>query len=192
MLTDLRGIVQRETLDGEEIIWYGQPKAKFITGEGIVVFIFGAIFTAFSLFWTLSQIGPSSPFNDPFFRTSLIERIFPYFSLPFFLIGLWMLGGPFWIYRKAQRTLYAITNKRCLIMVLGRTKKIKSYDIDEIPNIDKTEYSDGSGNIIFAKEVHVGMRDDNGRRRVSTEKIGFYRIENVREVEKKLRAIWGR
>lgn len=189
VLENILEIVENEIRENETINWYDKPQAKKINAEGIIMTIFGCIFVGFSMFWTLSQIGPKSPFNDPFFTQSLIDRMFPYFSLPFFIIGLLLLPGPYWIYKRMLNTIYAITNERCIIITVGRTKKVQSYNIYEIRNIEKTEYSDGTGDICFAKETALSSRDEHGNRTIRTIQIGFNRIQNVTEVEHILRKI---
>jgi hypothetical protein len=42
--------------------------------------------------------------------------LFPLFGVPFVLIGLGMLAAPYWMRRKAQNTVYALTDKRALIL----------------------------------------------------------------------------
>lgn len=189
VLKNILEIVENEIYENETINWYDKPQAKKINAEGIIMTIFGCIFVGFSMFWTLSQIGPSSPFNDPFFTQSLIDKMFPYFSLPFFIIGLLLLPGPYWVYKRMLNTIYVITNERCMIITVGRTKKVQSYNIYDIRNIKKTEYSDGTGDICFAKETSLSSRNEHGNRTVRTTEIGFNRIKNVTEVERILRNI---
>lgn len=187
MIKNTLQIVENEIHENETVTWYDKPQAKKINVEGIIMTIFGSIFVGFSMFWTLSQITPKSPFNDPFFTRSLIDRIFPYFSLPFFIIGFLLLPGPYWVYRRMLNTIYAITNERCMIITVGRTKKVQSFNIYDIHNIKKTEYSDGTGDICFAKETSLSSRDELGNRAIRTTEIGFNRIKNVTEVEHILR-----
>lgn len=189
MIENILEILENEIHENEVIKWYDKPQAKKINGEGMVMTIFGCIFVGFSMFWTLSQIIPKSTFEDAFFTQSLIDKMFPYFSLPFFIIGLLLLPGPYWVYKRMINTIYAITNERCLIITVGRTKKVKSYNIHDLHNIEKTEYSDGTGDICFAKETSLGNRVEHGNRTVRTTQIGFNRIKNVTEVEHMLRSI---
>ena len=187
MRKNILEIVENEIRENEIIKWYDKPQAKIVSGEGLIMTIFGGIFVGFSMFWTLSQTSPKSPFNDPFFKKSLVDRMFPYFSLPFFIIGLLLLPGPYWVYKRMKNTIYAITNERCIIITVGRTRKVQSYNIHEIRNIEKTEYSNGTGDISFAKETSLSSGNEQSNSTISTTPIGFCRIKEVTEVEKILR-----
>lgn len=188
-MINVREMVESELLNDEELIWYDQPIAKKITGEGIILSVFGIFFTAVSGtgLWTL--IKPSSPFDFNFHHKTTMEKLFPLFILPFFIIGLALLAGPYWVYKSALKTIYVLTDKRCIIIKAGRTKKVSSYDVDEINNIEKKEYSDGSGTLVFLKETYLSSRDDNGHRSVRTKNIGFLEIRDVKKVELKLRNV---
>lgn len=53
---DINQLVRGELDSNEELLWEGQPIAKVFTGRSTIAFAFGIIFTAFSLFWTMSLL----------------------------------------------------------------------------------------------------------------------------------------
>ncbi len=77
--------------------------------------------------------------------------------------------------------IYAITNERAIILEIGRKKKIQTFTADKLGNLEREENEDGSGSIVLEK---IESRDSDGDRRVT--EIGFYGIQNVKQVEKYL------
>ena len=174
-------ILQRELRENESILWYGKPIPKMFTGGGIVASIFGVIFICFSLFWVSTAWKMTS---DEFFPPSLMDRIFPFFGFIFTIVGILLFLSPVWIKLDAKKTIYAITDKRCIIIKSGRVIKVKSYDKENINNYSKNEYRDGSGDIIFAKETYTTTDSDSRDTRLRVREIGFFNIMNVVDVEK--------
>lgn len=184
MEIDIRQLIKAELGCDEELLWEGQPRARIITVGSSIAFIFGIIFTAFSLFWTTSLLEQNSV---SLFPATLMDRVFPFFSIPFLAIGIFLLFSPYWMYRGTQRTVFAITNRRCIIIKAGKTKKVKSYNNEKISNIEKVQYANGFGDLIFAKEQYTTSDDNNGTE-VRMRNVGFYYISGVNEVERILKA----
>ncbi len=107
---------------------------------------------------------------------------FPLFGVPFVLIGLVMLATPLWTHRSARRTVYAVTNRRAIVIRGGRTTSIRSYLPDRLRELHRRERNDGTGDVLFATRFWT---DSEGDRR--TEESGFLRIDNPKEVEARLR-----
>lgn len=73
-----------------------------------------------------------------------LRHRFLIFGLPFVLIGLGMMAAPFYAYRKAQRTLYAITSERALIISGGIRREVKSFPLGQLKGeASKSQRSDG-------------------------------------------------
>jgi hypothetical protein len=175
--------VRAELHDGERLLWVGQPRARWFSPEAGTAVIFGSVFTAFALFWTYMAawiVWSGEPGkNDP----GIAVRVcFPSFGLFFVLIGLGLLSTPFWLRRKAKQTCYALTDRRAILFEGGSLGgfSVRSYGPHDLKALERVEYPDGSGDLVFA-----GSR--RGRRRVRTDSPGFMRIDNVREVEALLR-----
>src|SRR5215216_6392607 len=164
-------MAQAELESGEQLLWHGRPGGRrFILGS-IPIVLFGIPWTAFSLFWMAAASG--------FLFTKSGNGIFSLFALfgvPFVLVGFGMLGSPYWAYRKMKRTVYALTNRRALIITGGRSKTIRSYSSKDIGVIERTERANGKGDIYFATV--------EGNK--STQRIGFLGISDARRVERLL------
>ena len=184
----MRSIVENELSTDETLIWVDKPIAKPITAGGIIASVFGLIFTSFSLFWTITALENSR--NDYFFRQSIIDKIFPFFGLIFLIVGIGLLLSPVWIYKNSKNTTYAITNKRCLIIVSGHTKKVSSYSKDRLTILEKVEHNDGTGDIIFSKEAYTSTNSDTNSSEIRYRNIGFHSIQNVRVVEQHIKGLF--
>jgi len=97
-------------------------------------------------------------------------------GVPFVLAGFGMLGSPYWLYRKAQRTVYAIDNRRVLIISGTRTRKVQSFAAPDIGLIERTERANGKGDVMFATETGNKV----------TQRVGFTGINDARRVERLL------
>lgn len=86
----------------EELIWYGQPKARKVTAAGCILCVLRIIFTAFSLFWITSLCIPIVMLFlilNWFFKITSFQRmegatiILPIFTSPVgFVLGLVVLN----------------------------------------------------------------------------------------------------
>src|SRR3712207_4913094 len=106
--------VRSELRDREHLVWAGQPRPSRVMRSAIPIVLFGIPWTAFAIFWMVVASGMlfggfggggPGPFGAFF-------SCFPLFGLPFVLVGLGMLSSPFWMYRRAKRTCYAVTDQR--------------------------------------------------------------------------------
>lgn len=174
----LRDVVDRELERDERIEWLGMPKRVYFTPVATGAFLFGIPWTAFALFWTAGAAGFKIPaFNQPF-------DLFPLFGLPFILIGLAMLSSPIWAYWRAGKTVYIVTNRRAITFDGGWSTTIRSYPPDKLTDIYRREKPDGSGDVIIARRA---WRDSDGDRQ--TEELGFLRIADVKDVERRLKEL---
>ncbi len=107
-------------------------------------------------------------------------------GLPFVLIGFAMLSSPAWIKKMARRSVYAVTDQRALTIKAGLfgSFTVKSYSPEQLQDIERTEYKDGSGDLIFHKYY---TRDSDGDRRLNRE--GFEGIPQVKQVEALIHAM---
>lgn len=175
---ELESAVERELQSGERTVWVEMPVPRYFTGLTTTMFLFGIPWTAFALFWTGGAAWGTWRGGPGFFR------LFPLFGLPFILIGFGMLGSPIWAYRKAQRTIYAITDRRALIIAAGRTTTIRSFPPEKLEEIFRREKRDGTGDVIFLRNA---WRDSDGDRR--SEEIGFMSVREPKHVENLLQEL---
>jgi hypothetical protein len=184
---ELESRVRAELRDGEQLLWVGQPRPRWFSGEALVLVLFGIPFTAFAVFWTAMALGIGAGVrnNGP---GLLFQVCFPLFGLPFIVVGLGLLSTPYWQRRRALRTCYALTDRRAIIWEAGNfgSVTVRSYEPDALKGMERVEYADGSGDLVF-EEVRRVWSGSNGRRRTSTERRGFLAVDNVRTIETLLR-----
>lgn len=153
---------------GERLLWYGKPDPKRQLPGSLAVMIFGIPWTAFALFWTAAASGLIWSEGELGWHS-----LFGLFGVPFVLVGLGMLTSPYWVYRKAQRTVYALTNRRAMIITGTPARKIQSFAGPDIGLIERTERANGRGDVMFA--TITGNK--------SIQRFGFTGIADARRVE---------
>jgi hypothetical protein len=168
----LQQLLDSEINRGEKVLWSGQPDAKRAVLQSMIIFVFALPWTVFSI-----------NFMFKWSQRAGLDFASVIFQGSFVLVGFAMLSVPFWIYSKSRRTVYALTDKRILIVGGGKSKTIESYDQDSIGDIVRTERADGSGDLTFAQKF---TRDSDGDQRKTD--IMFIGIPEVRRVENLLRS----
>jgi len=156
---------------GERLLWYGRPDPKRQLRGSLIVMLFGIPWTAFALFWTGAASGLI--WSDEEFGW---YSLFGLFGVPFVLVGLGMLTSPYWIYRNAQRTVYALSNRRAMIISGTPARKIQSFAGPDIDLIERTERANGKGDVMFATITT----------NKNIQRIGFTGINDARRVEQLL------
>ena len=107
----------------------------------------------------------------------------------FILIGLLILSSPFWAAKAAKNTVYVITDKRAVIVLKKNSEiEIKNFQPDELRDIDKRIFSDGSGDLIFDRQVSLHHSHKHGTHEHIKE-TGFFGIPAVNDVQEMLRAL---
>jgi hypothetical protein len=155
---EIQRTVQPELEAGEQLLWAGQPKPSRLAFKSLGTFIFGIIWTAFCVNSAMSSINFGSVKEAG--GMSGFDVFFLLFQGLFILIGLGMLASPLWVYLKAMRTYYAVTNKRILIVQAGRSRTVQSYSQGDIGDIVRTEGPDKSGDLTFAQKVYTNSDGD--------------------------------
>lgn len=181
----LRTTIDAEMQAGERPVWIGQPIAGRVARGTWPIVAFGVPFAAFALFWIAVARSMTGSMGDPF---PIFSLFFPLFGVPFLLIGLGMVSMPYWAWRSARRSAYVITDRRVLILTSSRrgALSVESIEPARLQNIERTQYPDGSGDLVFAA-VDLSRR---GRRR--KHEIGFDAVRDVRKAEEAIRALAAR
>jgi hypothetical protein len=164
---------ESEIEPGEKILWQGRPDATRAGLKLVPVLVFAIPWLAFSIFWVVGAADYKVP------DLSKPGGFFPLFGLPFVLVGLFLLSVPYLGYRTAQRTVYAVTSKRVLILILGRTRKTTSYYPKDVKALEVTVRSNGKGDVVFAREIWRGRRGST-----NTTPIGFFGIDDPEAVKR--------
>jgi hypothetical protein len=184
--------VRREVRDGERLLWVGQPKSRRFLLVSIPIVLFGIPWTGFAIFWVamassmvFGGLGQNQEVPGGF---GLLFSCFPLFGIPFVLIGFGMLSAPYWMWRHAKKTCYALTDQRAILWQpsFWSGVEVRSYGPESLGKTVRTEYADGSGDLIFEEFVTIGS-DSDGHRTRNTTRHGFHAIENVAQVDELLR-----
>jgi hypothetical protein len=171
--------VDRELASGERIEWIDQPIPRRLARTTLPSVLFGIPWTAFAIFWTaMAAWGTWRDGGAGWFR------LFPFWGVPFILIGFGMLSAPYWAARRAKRTAYVLTNRRAILISLGwrGSVSIRSFDPDCLKDIRREERADGSGDLVFAEDISTGSRG-----RTQTTNVGFIAVKDVKSVEERVR-----
>lgn len=163
---------------GEKVVWSGQPRTSRFVLATIPILIFGLFWTGFSIFWVVIAFLGS--------RQGGVSLIFPLFGLPFVLIGFGMLGSPLWAASKARRIVYALTDRRLILIeptFAPGGSRVVSLRGNEIGPIERLERGDGSGNLTFGRPI-VFDQAQGSAAVVARHMVG---IPHVREVESLIR-----
>jgi hypothetical protein len=147
-------IFSSELLPGETIEWTGRPNpAVIFHQEDWLAVPFSLMWGGFAIFWL---VGASGIWD---IWTHRPDRTFQYFGLiwgtPFVVMGQYMIWGRF-LYRrwKKQRTYYALTNLRALIVEGGfGSRASSSAYFETLTLVDKRVRRDGIGSISFGGAV---------------------------------------
>lgn len=174
----LKTLLRAELEPGEPLVWLAQPIPRRFSGASRPLVLFGIPWTAFALFWMASAAGFAWP------RMDGPASFFPWFGLPFVLIGLWMLSSPWWMRRRALRIAYAITDRRVLILEHGRTQSVSSYRPAQLGTLHRRQHEDGSGDLVLQR--HQTTDSDGDARTVEVALSG---VADVRGVERLVRRL---
>jgi hypothetical protein len=169
-------LITYELLPGEEVLWQGRP-------------LLWRLFTTYDL-WLIPVSLVWCSFTVPFLITSLRSGDLFFIIFPHAWVGLYMLFGRF-VYKlvRKQHTHYVITDRRVLIINNLLGKRVKTYNLDHLPNLSKTVGFGGVGSITFADMPNKSWWN-RGQVNYSNTGLdffggtvpGFYDIPDVEEV----------
>jgi hypothetical protein len=112
---EVRERVEVELEPGECIRWIDVPIPTALSLNSACAVFFGIPWTVFALWWMSDQYSAG-------------EGKFTYLlGIPFVLIGVGMLLSPVFQYRRFSRTVYAVTDRRAIILVRGAWDKVRSF-----------------------------------------------------------------
>ncbi len=176
---EFRRLIDAELWSGEHLTWLEQPLQGRAACKAIPLTVFGIIWIGVTISWNAdwrsfpSRLAGTGPALD-------------LFEVPFVLIGLALVCSPLWMWLKAWRTVYGVTDRRALIAVMGWRGgvSVRSFEPEALKDFRRAQRPDGSGDLVFDEDV---TRDSEGHSQ-STE-VGFFGIRDVKSVEEKLRAL---
>ncbi len=189
MKPDLSARLRSALGRGEKLVWSGRPIPGQVARAAWPIYLFAIPWTAFALFWESLALSPWFALQgqpDIAGIQKAMAVVFPLFGLPFIAIGFWMLAKPFQAIAEARRTLYALTDRRAIIVCFmdKGEPQLESFGYENM-RVECTEKRDGIGSLFFAFNRTT---DSEGHPKI--ERRGFEHIPVVRDVEAKiLRAI---
>ena len=167
----------------EHLLWSGRPDPRRVALQTLPVFILGLPWIAIALYWTAASFG----FRMPDFSAQNLIGFWPVFGFLFILMGLVLTALPFLAYRRANRTVYAITDRRCLIITAGDRTYVDAYGEEDIGSVKRIERRNGTGDLVFTASASGAAKDASRVR-----KAVFYGIPEIRQAEETARRAFGK
>jgi hypothetical protein len=128
--------ITRRLASGEKLVWWDRPSATGLARHELnFSTLLGVFFIAFAIFWM------TTAYRAPGF--------FFLFGLLFVGAGLWMVTSPLRAYWAASWTLFALTDKRALIL---KGSKATGYPLDHVAFVETESSGDGRGNVLFLNQ----------------------------------------
>jgi hypothetical protein len=157
--------ITRRLASGERLIWWDRPDpVGFAKRDLNFGTLFGVFFFLFAIFW-MTQ---ASRAPGPFFL----------FGVPFVLVGLWMVSTPLRAYWSAGRTVFALTDRRALILTGG---KVAARPLEHMSFVETEAHADGRGDVLFLNEP-ASYGPDNWNNQARMRKSGFIAVADAERV----------
>jgi hypothetical protein len=177
---DIAHIVGRELEAGERLLWSGQP------AQGIRLRKADALAIPFSLLWTGLFI---------FWETSVIRSGAPLFvrlwGIPFLLVGAYLVAGRFFVDAwQRTRTVYAVTDRRVIVVSGVFTRCTTSHALRTLPAITLSERHNGEGDVVLADTDMNHVATGGLVARGSSVPPALEFVPNVRGVYEIVREAW--
>jgi hypothetical protein len=178
----MRDLVNDELNADETLVRAAQPSPVYLAVRSVPVAIFGLFFGGFALFWINAAYTGTSHIPAGGDGMPGAFRFFPLFGIPFLLVGAAMVLSPIYAYVKALSTVYAVTDKRAIIISNAVTRSVNSYYASDFTDIGRSGELNGYGDVIFARRFGV---DNRGNRTNSV--VGFLGAPEPQEFERLIR-----
>ena len=126
-------------LPGERLLWTGRPKQGLLfRPSDLFIVAFGLVWTGLSLF---------AVHDDP------VAVLGDVITWPFLAVGFYLIVGRFphdaWL---RSRLLYAVTNRRVIVLVGRPNQRLLSAEIGYLPALTYKEHPGGRGTLTFDVE----------------------------------------
>ena len=145
----LRARVERKLDLNERLVWAGKPVPWAFSRQTLAAMLFG-------IPWSFITAMVMSGFiYGLFFAEDGREEPLPLiigiciFFVPFVSIGVCMLGAPLWTRLRTPHWVYAVTNKRALIIGRFRTR---DWRASELRFVDRADHRNGRSDLFFAHD----------------------------------------
>lgn len=152
--------IQAQLTPDEKLLWCGKYETSLLESKCLLFMGIGYVFAGAGM---ISLLAPHEG-NDA------AEYIVP---IIFVLVGLGIaLLGPWLHIRHRRLWVYALTNKRALLLLHNQTR---TYDIEPYMVLSSRTPKQGLGKLVFERETH-----DSGKDRTTVE-WGFLRCKGLAE-----------
>jgi len=131
--------IDSRLMPGERVLWRGLPDRRAYTFRGPWYLIpFSIIWAGFAFVWEGAALTSGAP------------PLFAVWGIPFCAVGLYFVAGRFWVAaREADRTTYAITDRRVMIQSGAFAPRFIELSLGSLPSPLLEERADGIGTITF-------------------------------------------
>ena len=162
MSHEIDSAVVSELHHGEQVRWVGIPSPSFILVHNLTKIMFGFLFTF------APMLSTENGYLDT--RKYLYQIAI---ALIFFAIGLKVVIGSLLEILSASKTIYAVTDRRIIIIRNLYVKKVISIKPEMINAMEYNIRKNGRGTVLFRFDEFNGL-DASG-----TQKSGFRGVSNV-------------
>lgn len=120
-------------------MWSGVPaRGLRLRAADATMIPFTLLWCGFAIFWEVQAIRSHAP-------TGMVV-----WGVPFVALGLYVLGGRFIVDAMMRtRTVYAVTNRRVLIVRTLFGERVTSLSLDRLPELNAATHRDGTTTITF-------------------------------------------
>lgn len=173
--------LQPELDPKERLRWARQPlPGRFAFSRSIAMVLMGLFFVVFSNLW----MGIAATFGAAAGGTfGQVGQLFWMFGLPFLIIGLCLVLSPIYRFIKARRMIYAVTDRRVIILSQFPSRTVQSFERQRLGRVDKKVGGGGAGNLTFFTEIREGYDSNH------TARYGFFATPDVAGAEAEVRRL---
>ena len=181
----LRARVERKLDLNERLVWAGKPVPWAFSKKTLTAMLFGIpwsfitamVMSGFIYGLFFSEDGREEPLP-------LIVGICIFF-IPFVSISVCMLGAPLWCRLRTPHWVYAVTDKRALLIGLFHTR---DWRASELRFVDRADHRNGRSDLFF---TYDRARGTHGEVISNGEAFGFHNLPTAEAsaAESALRAL---
>jgi hypothetical protein len=174
---DVQLSAQSELQGGESLLWSGPANPGRSAMSALPAALFGIPFAGFAFFWMSTAYRGTHNLANHHNALPGAFSVFPLFGLPFLLIGIGLVLSPIFVYLKGRSGVYAVTNRRVMLITGTTSRSVKSIIPTDIAEVDHRERPDGTGDVLI--RTNSVVRTNNGTTQIT---VGLYGVPNVKDV----------
>ncbi len=131
---------------GEKLLWSGFPRQGLtLRPEDAFLIPFSLLWGGFAIFWEYAVVTGEPDMPD---RFDLWDRLFVLWGIPFVLFGLYFILGRFFAdAARRARTIYAITDRRAILLSEFLGHNVRTMTLSGLTEINLSKKANGVGTI---------------------------------------------